>query len=181
MPVARSVGACPRKNYAHKGLHYRNTTMNPKIPKKIRLDSSLYCDQNRIYSITIITNFKRKYFLNHALAMKIIECLKFEKRRLGCKVFTYCLMPEHLHFLTAPTNLQKSVIEFVNQFKGKSTSLAWKYGIEGSLWQKRWYDHILRKNEDISRIGEYVLNNPVRRGLVLDWTTYPYCGSLDDF
>ena len=96
-------------------------------------------------------------------------------------MFIYCLMPEHLHFLTAPINLQNSVIEFVNQFKGKSTSLAWKYGIKGSLWQKRWYDHILRKDEDIPKIGGYILNNPVRRELVLDWAAYPYGGCLDEF
>jgi len=74
-----------------------------------------------------------------------------------------------------------SIIDFVNQFKGKSTTIAWKYGIKGSVWQKRWYDHILRKDEDVGKIGQYILNNPVRRGLVEDWYEYTYCGYLDEF
>jgi len=131
--------------------------------------------------------------------MEIVECLKKQKEKLGCKVFVYCLMPEHLHFLCSVgvyprndfgsagvyprKNLDKlpSIIDFVNQFKGKSTTIAWKYGIKGNLWQKRWYDHILRKNEDVLEIGEYILNNPIRRGLAEDWHRYSYCGYLDEF
>lgn len=134
--------------------------------------------------------------MKHELNMEIIECLKNQKEKLRCRVFVYCLMPEHLHFLCsvglyARRNyayeglhcLDKlpSIIDFVNQFKGKSTTIAWKYGIKGSLWQKRWYDHILRKDEDVRKIDEYTLNNPVRRGLVEHWYEYPYCGYLDEF
>lgn len=112
--------------------------MSIKIPKKIRLEKSLYCNPGWIYSVTIVTDFKSQYFLN-------------------------------------------SVIDFVNQFKSKSTTISWKYGIKGSLWQKRFYDHILRKDEDIQKIGEYILNNPVRRRLVGDYREYPYGGYIDKF
>jgi putative transposase len=155
--------------------------MNPKIPKKIRLDSSLYCSPDRVYSITIVANFKRKYFLEHDFNIEIIECPKLERERCGCRVFVYCLMPYHLHFLANPNSEEKSVINFVDQFKGKSTTIGWKYEIKGSLWQKRWYDHILRKEEDLAKSCEYISNNSVRKGLVKDWHEYPYCGCLDKF
>jgi len=191
--------------------------MNPEIPKKIRLDSSLYCKPGWVYSISVVANFKRQYFLKHKLNMEIIECLKNQRKKSGCRVFVYCLMPEHLHFLCSvgpcarnsfcsvgacPRNdfdsvkvyphknyahkglhypdKAPSIIDFVNQFKGKSTTIAWKYGIKRNLWQKRCYDHILRTNEDVRKSGEYILNNPVRRGLVEDWHEYPYCGYLDE-
>jgi len=138
--------------------------------------------------------------------MEIIECLKNQRKKSGCKVFVYCLMPDHLHLLCSVgvhagsdsgsvgacprddyahkglhyPNKALSIIDFVDQFKGKSTTIAWKYGIKRNLWQKRWYDHILRKNEDVHKIGEYILNNPVRRELVEDWHEYPYCGYLDE-
>ena len=155
--------------------------MDSKIPKKIRLAPSLYCNPDRIYSITVVANFKREYFLKQRLAMEIIECLKLEREKLGCKIFVYCLMPEHLHFLTRPLTSKNSIISFINQFKGKSTTIAWKYSIKGSLWQRRWYDHILRKEEDIPKISGYILTNPTRRGLVQDSHMYPYCGRLDEF
>jgi len=169
--------------------------MSPKIPKKIRLDPNFYCKPGWLYSITIVTNFKKQYFLKNELNMEIIECLKDQRKKSGYKVFIYCLMPEHLHFLCSVgvysrnyahkglhyPNKTPSIISFVNQFKGKSTTIAWKYGIKGSLWQRRWYDHILRKDEDVTKVGKYILNNPVRRGLVEDWHEYPYCGQLDEF
>ena len=134
--------------------------------------------------------------MKHELNMEVIKCLNNQKEKLRCRVFVYCLMPEHLHFLCSVgpyahrnyahkglhyLDKELSIIDFVNQFKGKSTTIAWKYGIKGSLWQKRWYDHILRKDEDVRKIGEYILNNPVRRGLVEHWYEYPYCGYLDEF
>jgi len=155
--------------------------MNCQAPKKIRLERALYCNPGWIYAVTIVTNFKREYFLKQRHALEAIECLKLEKEKCGCKVFLYCLMPEHLHFLTSPLYPNNSIIDFINRFKGKSTTIAWRYGIKGSLWQRRWYDHILRKDEDVGKIGEYILNNPVRRGLVQDWHEYPFCGHLDEF
>lgn len=44
-------------------------------------------------------------------------------------------------------------------------------------WQKDFYDHILRKDEDVKKHVMYILNNPVRRGIVENWKDYPYKGS----
>ena len=153
---------------------------NPKLPKKIRLNESLYREPNRVYYITIDSNFKRPYFKRHELNLAIIDCLKKERVRLNCKVFVYCLMPNHLHFLTSPNSEVISIIDFVNQFKGKSTKVAWDYNIQGSLWQRRFYDHIVRKSEDLIEIANYILQNPVRKGLVENYEQYPYCGSIDE-
>jgi len=45
-------------------------------------------------------------------------------------------------------------------------------------WQKDFYDHIIRTNEDIAAQVRYVLDNPVRKGLVLLWQEYPFKGSI---
>jgi len=42
---------------------------------------------------------------------------------------------------------------------------------------ERFYDHILRKDEDIPKQINYILQNPVRKGLVKNWKDYPYKGS----
>ena len=46
-----------------------------------------------------------------------------------------------------------------------------------SLWQESYYDHVLRDDEDIDRTVRYVLENPVRKGLVLEFDEYPFSGS----
>ncbi|MDZ7623878.1 MAG: hypothetical protein U5J96_05445 [Ignavibacteriaceae bacterium] len=44
-------------------------------------------------------------------------------------------------------------------------------------WQKDYYDHILRKEEDLETLIKYILNNPVRIGLVENWKLYKFKGS----
>jgi len=42
------------------------------------------------------------------------------------------------------------------------------------LWQRSYYDHIVRKVESLEEICEYILDNPVRKGLVKNCQEYPY-------
>ena len=45
-------------------------------------------------------------------------------------------------------------------------------------WQKDFYDHIMRTQEDIVAQVKYILDNPVRKGLVVNWEDYPFKGSI---
>lgn len=45
-------------------------------------------------------------------------------------------------------------------------------------WQKDFYDHIIRNHEDIAVQVKYILDNPVRKGLVSSWQEYPFKGSI---
>jgi len=50
----------------------------------------------------------------------------------------------------------------------------------GQFWQHESYDHVIRNEEELNRIVEYVLNNPVKAGLVEtceDWK-WNYCKYL---
>ena len=149
-------------------------------PKKIHLDESQYRIPGYVYFFTIRSNFDRSYFTNHDFNRGLIDCLKAEKERLSCKIFVYCLMPTHLHFLTGTTCEEISVLDLVNQYKGKSTRIGWRYGIGKVLWQKRNYDHIVRKSESLTEIAAYILDNPVRKGLVERREDYPYSGFWDE-
>jgi len=48
----------------------------------------------------------------------------------------------------------------------------------GIKWQKDFYDHVIRKDNDIATHVRYILDNPVRRGLVSLWQEYPFKGSI---
>jgi len=48
----------------------------------------------------------------------------------------------------------------------------------GASWQKDFYDHIIRKEEKLSTHVRYILDNPVRKGLVSDWQEYPFKGAI---
>ena len=89
----------------------------------------------------------------------------------------YCLMPDHLHWIgcgLSEGSDQKQASRFLRRYAAASL-LPWK-------WQRQPYDHILRENEScgeaFARIVNYVLENPVRKGLVEAKEAWPYSGCL---
>ncbi len=48
----------------------------------------------------------------------------------------------------------------------------------GVRWRKDYYDHVIRTREDIASQVRYILDNPVRKGLVSSWQEYPFKGSI---
>jgi len=141
-------------------------------PKNQRLDPTLYTCANRVYFITVHADRNQSPFVRADLNQLLLDVLRKEQHRQNCLVFTYCLMPDHLHYLIAPRQDGISVLTFTDQFKGKSTNRSWTAGWHGRLWQPRCYDHIVRTDESLVAIARYILNNPVRKGLVScaeDW------------
>jgi hypothetical protein len=47
------------------------------------------------------------------------------------------------------------------------------------LWQPSYYDHVLRKDEDTLNVARYILDNPVRKGLVKHFLEYGFSGSFE--
>ncbi len=51
-------------------------------------------------------------------------------------------------------------------------------GLKGRLWQKGYYDRAVRKDEDVKHMARYVVQNPIRAGLVHRVHDYPLWDSL---
>ncbi len=84
-------------------------------------------------------------------------------------------MPDHLHLILTPSG-SCDVVTFVAEVKNLVQREAWRLGMAGRLWQVSFWDHFLRRDESLSAAVEYVLENPVRKGLAEEWSGYPYCG-----
>jgi REP element-mobilizing transposase RayT len=142
------------------------------------LDLELYEQSGRITFITIHAYNRLNPFVNDPINQMVIRRLHSEQTRLNCRVFVYCLMPDHLHFLISPNQDGVSILTFTNQFKGKTTNLSWDLGWQGKLWQPRFYDHIVRADENLRAIAEYIIANPVRKDLVSTPEDWPWSGSF---
>jgi REP element-mobilizing transposase RayT len=91
-------------------------------------------------------------------------------------VYAYCVMPDHVHIVLGPS-ATCDIITFVGRFKNLAQRAAWEAGVEGAFWQVGFYDHLLRVEEDIEQVVRYVLDNPVRAGLVSRAGEYRFSGS----
>jgi putative transposase len=148
-------------------------------PRNQRLDPKLYALSNQVYFITLRADRRQSPFVQAALNQLLLDVLVEEQGRQNCSVFTYCLMPDHLHFLISPRQDGTSVLTFTDRFKGKATNRSWKVGWQGRLWQPRYYDHVVRTDESLVAIARYILDNPVRKGLVACAEEWPWSGQMN--
>ncbi len=89
-------------------------------------------------------------------------------------------LPDHMHLLIRPTG-ESSFSKIMQSAKSYFTH-AYKeaLGIEGSLkfWQKRFYDHVIRDEEDLANHLHYIHYNPVKHGYVTHPEDWPYSSFL---
>ncbi len=133
-----------------------------------------YSEARRIYFITTVTHHRKALFHDIYCARTVIG----EMRRLHhdevVNSQAWVLMPDHLHWLFA---LQegKTLGQVVNLFKGRSArSVNQLLNQTGHIWQRAYYDHALREEEDVRDIARYIVANPLRAGLVTRVGHYPH-------
>jgi putative transposase len=146
--------------------------MSLRHRKNIRLKKEIYSNQSQIFSITICTKDRRPIFGKELWAKKIIETFETKPFRKNMESYAYCLMPDHLHLLVSPKN--GNLIDFIRRWKSYTANLLNKLGRDGSCWQRGFYDHALRKDDDILTTAEYIVHNPVRQHIAKHWREYPY-------
>jgi len=92
-------------------------------------------------------------------------------------------MPDHVHLLLEGADDTADVVEAMRLWKQR-TAFAWKQRTGARLWQKGFHDRLLRDDDDTRAVVRYLLENPVRAGLVRRVKDYPWLGSsrytLDD-
>ncbi len=142
---------------------------NPKR-KTIRLNKETYQIKDQPFSITICTH-------DYVPLLKEFGELIFRSIMEGplskeSDLMAVCVMPDHIHLLLVP--ISENLIDLISKWKSFTTHLIWKEGHKGKVWQRSFYDHALRKDEDILKVAEYIVYNPVRKGIVKSWTDYPY-------
>jgi REP element-mobilizing transposase RayT len=147
--------------------------------KRLRLDGADYSDPSYVYFATLCARAGGAPFAVAALAHDIVEAIHWSRTHGRWRVFAFCLMPDHLHLALSPVAGGWPLSRVFQAFKSWTTHESWGHGIHGALWQRGWYDHIVRREESLEHIMQYILANPVRRGLVESPEEWPYSGTPD--
>ena len=128
------------------------------------------------YLITSVTRNRSPSFRDHDFAQATAKQIPpfFSSRDFA--VSAYCLMPDHVHLLLEGTTDAADLREAVRVWK-QLVGYAWKCRTNTHLWQIGFHDHVLRETDDTRAVVRYLLNNPVRAGLVQDPSKYPWSGS----
>ena len=129
------------------------------------------------YFITFNTYSRTPLFLNLNFAHLFCRHIQINETKTQCKWLTWVLMPDHFHGLLRLGT--QSLPNTIAHLKGGSAFKINKLNNHNiKIWQKNYYDHALRKEEDRQQISRYILANPLRKGLVCSISKYPYWNSV---
>lgn len=86
-------------------------------------------------------------------------------------------MPDHVHLVMAPeSDRNQSLSPVMQRWKSSSKQRLNRAGIVGTIWQREFFDRLLRSGESLTEKWRYVEMNPVRAGLCAHPEEYPYLG-----
>ena len=130
--------------------------------KKLRLENYDY-STNGAYFITICTADKEKYLSriisdNGLIKIELSPIGKIAEKYIQTipGIDVYAIMPNHIHMIIVKSN-GKPISSDIRAFKGltvKNTS--------GLKWQRGYYDHVIRDEDDYRIKHEYIETNPAR-------------------
>ena len=112
------------------------------------------------------------------LAPIVTNSIKFYDRKMYI-LHAYCLMPNHVHLLIKPIkdasgrySLCSDIVKRIKSYSAKEINKL--LGRCGELWDHEYYDRYIRNPADYNRTVEYILNNPLKAGLVNTREKWPY-------
>jgi len=141
--------------------------------KLLRLKGFDYAEPGCSYFVTICAAERGRPLLGTKVIGAIKESIQ-RIRDLGALVHCYCIMPDHLHFLISLSDSGKSLPNLIRGFKYRVSR-----AVGRPIWQRSYYDHILRPSEEAEDICRYILENPIRKGLACDFDQWPHAEMLD--
>ena len=132
---------------------------------------------DRTFFVTTVTWQRTPLFRHAQRAELLIDVMKHYREQKKYVLHDFVIMPDHLHLLVEGRHANSDFLNFMKTFKLRSTrSFAQSSG--SLLWQKKFFDHILRSSGSIDSVALYIWLNPVRAGLAANLGEYPFAGSF---
>jgi putative transposase len=140
-----------------------------------RLDSFSYVGFAQ-YFLTFCTFNRSRAFIHADVADRTMTQIRHTAAIERFALLAYCLMPDHAHFLVGGIDAESDLRRFVDSAKQRS-AYAHARAKRERLWQRGYYDRILRPSEDPKWVARYILENPVRANLAKSTREYRFLGS----
>jgi putative transposase len=125
-----------------------------------RLPREDYCGEVTV-AFTICVSENPSLFNEEEVVKTFIDILRKVVENNDSQVIIYCFMPDHVHLilqgLSPNADVWKAVVDF------KQHSGYWLRRNRNQFpWQKSFFDHVIRKSEDLVAQVRYIAQNPVR-------------------
>ena len=81
------------------------------------------------------------------------------------KIHKYVIMPNHVHMIieiSSGGQRRPPLQKIMQSLKSTTTREYWKYEKQNKLWQRTYYEHIIRNEKEYLEIYEYIEENPIK-------------------
>jgi len=124
------------------------------------------CTRNRLCLFGRIIN--EKMVLNDA-GNAVNECwYDIPAHYPNIQLHEFIIMPNHIHGIVETKNIPENRVPLGNIVRGFKTGVTkWfqqnmRYPVGTSVWQRNYWEHIIRNEQEHAHIAEYIINNPAK-------------------
>jgi putative transposase len=139
------------------------------------------------FFFTVVTYRRQRFLCDDDVRVALRNAIRQVRVKRDFRIDAWVLLPDHLHCIwTLPEgdsdfSMRWSRIKrIVTQRCGaRLLKRDWmtrskKHHRESTLWQRRFWEHVIRDDEDYRAHVDYIHYNPVKHGLVRRMSDWPY-------
>lgn len=135
------------------------------------------------YFFTIVTYRRQPLFAYPQAIINLRQAFQQEIKRRPFVIDAIVIMPDHIHAIwTMPTedadysmrwrNIKREFTKNIPESQRPKTNSSRQHKSEQAIWQRRFWEHRIRNEQDFAQHVNYVHYNPVKHGYVnrpVDW------------
>ena len=137
-----------------------------------RLTKGRHSLPNHAYFVTAATKDRAPVFSDFYVARLVVREMRGLHDLAWVESLAWVVMPDHVHWMFQ-LDTAHSLSRVMQRMKGRSArSINQVRGHRGGLWQPGYFEHALRRDEDLVATARYIVANPLRAGLVRRLSEY---------
>ena len=131
-----------------------------------------YSRSGYFYMTTIVTHQRERHFASWECGRLLCHEMRQLHDSDEVNSLAWVIMPDHCHWLFELRNIE--LARCMLKFKSRSAIALNRYLQQrGRIWQPGYYERAIRSDDEAKEAARYIINNPVRRGLVNYIHNYP--------
>ncbi|MCX2742677.1 transposase [Mangrovivirga sp. M17] len=134
-----------------------------------------FSDPQGIYFVTCTVVHWIDLFTQKHFRYIVIDSLKHCQENKGLIIYSWCIMPSHIHLIVSTEGLELTAI--LRAFKNAESRL--KRIVNNKVWQDGNHPVLLEANKFINQKLAYIHNNPVEAEIVDEPEEYLYSSARD--
>lgn len=139
------------------------------------------------YFFTVVSYRRQKILCDDPIRNALRDAIKTTQKKYPFNIDAWVLLPDHLHCIwTLPENdadyskrwgiiKRKVSLACSGQYKNEAwLTVSKNKHRESTLWQRRFWEHQIRDQQDFNRHVDYIHYNAVKHGLCDQPVAWPY-------